>query len=167
MPAAMVTNLTRKVATAVRLTTVIMATVLIAPDLTVKTGTARSVLITVTALIARALILVRTMVTVRSVLVTITIMATVPIVRAITAKAATVRNALMETIRVTVLTVRAITAKVATVRNALIIVTVLIVHASIRVVEDLADTATETAIAVQSVVRPIMTPMLSTARRNR
>ena len=40
-----------------------MATVLIAPDLTVKTGTARSVLITVTALIARALILVRTMVT--------------------------------------------------------------------------------------------------------
>ena len=84
----------------VRLTTVIMATVLIAPDLTVKTGTARSVLITVTALIARALILVRTMVTVRSVLVTITIMATVPIVRAITAKAATVRNALMETIRV-------------------------------------------------------------------
>ena len=124
MPAAMVTNLTRKVATAVRLTTVIMATVLIAPDLTVKTGTARSVLITVTALIARALILVRTMVTVRSVLVTITIMATVPIVRAITAKAATVRNALMETIRVTVLTVRAITAKVATVRNALIIVTV-------------------------------------------
>ena len=34
------------------------------------------------------------MVTVRSVLVTITIMATVPIVRAITAKAATVRNAL-------------------------------------------------------------------------
>ena len=124
VPAAMVTNLTRKVATAVRLTTVIMATVLIAPDLTVKTGTARSVLITVTALIARALILVRTMVTVRSVLVTITIMATVPIVRAITAKAATVRNALMETIRVTVLTVRAITAKVATVRNALIIVTV-------------------------------------------
>ena len=118
VPAAMVTNLTRKVATAVRLTTVIMATVLIAPDLTVKTGTARSVLITVTALIARALILVRTMVTVRSVLVTITIMATVPIVRAITAKAATVRNALMETIRVTVLTVRAITAKAATVRNA-------------------------------------------------
>ena len=57
VPAAMVTNLTRKVATAVRLTTVIMATVLIAPDLTVKTGTARSVLITVTALIARALIL--------------------------------------------------------------------------------------------------------------
>lgn len=56
VPAAMVTNLTRKVATAVRLTTVIMATVLIAPDLTVKTGTARSVLITVTALIARALI---------------------------------------------------------------------------------------------------------------
>lgn len=108
VPAAMVTNLTRKVATAVRLTTVIMATVLIAPDLTVKTGTARSVLITVTALIARALILVRTM-------------ATVPIVRAITAKAATVRNALMETIRVAVLTVRAITAKVATVRNALII----------------------------------------------
>ena len=97
VPAAMVTNLTRKVATAVRLTTVIMATVLIAPDLTVKTGTARSVLITVTALIARALILVRTMVTVRSVLVTITIMATVPIVRAITAKVATVRNALMET----------------------------------------------------------------------
>ena len=38
-------------------------------------------------------------------------MATVPIVRAITAKAATVRNALMETIRVTVLTVRAITAR--------------------------------------------------------
>ena len=36
VPAAMVTNLTRKVATAVRLTTVIMATVLIAPDLTVK-----------------------------------------------------------------------------------------------------------------------------------
>ncbi len=211
----------------VRLTTVIMATVLIVPDLIVKTATARSVLITVTALIARALILVRTMVTVRSVLVTITIMATVPIVRAITAKAATVRNVLMETIRVTVLTVRATTAKVATVRNALIIVTVrsalatimrvvtvrnvlitvtaptaatvliirtvpivrattakmatvrsvlatimrvvtvLIVHASIRVVEDLADTATETAIAVQSVVRPIMTPMLSTARRNR
>ena len=205
----------------VRLTTVIMATVLIAPDLTVKTGTARSVLITVTALIARALILVRTMVTVRSVLVTITIMATVPIVRAITAKAATVRNALMETIRVTVLTVRAITAKVATVRNALIIVTVrsarvmvmkvvtvrnvlitvivliiqtvpivraitvkmatvcsvlatimrvvivLIVHASIRVVEGLADMVTEIAIVVLSVVRPIMTPMLSTARRNR
>ena len=94
MPAAMVTNLTRKVATAVRLTTVIMATVLIAPDLTVKTGTARSVLITVTALIARALILVRTMVTVRCVLVTITIMATVPIVRAITAKEATVRTVL-------------------------------------------------------------------------
>ena len=154
-------------------------------------------------------------------------MATVPIVRAITAKAATVRNALMETIRVTVLTVRAITAKVATVRNALIIVTVrsarvmamrvvtvrnvlitatapttatvliiqtvpivraitvkmatvcsvlatimrvvivLIVHASIRVVEGLADMVTEIAIVVLSVVRPIMTPMLSTARRNR
>ena len=59
----------------------------------------------------------------------------------------------------------------ATVRSVLAtimrVVTVLIVHASIRVVEDLADTATETAIAVQSVVRPIMTPMLSTARRNR
>ena len=202
MPAAMVTNLTRKVATAVRLTTVIMATVLIAPDLTVKTGTARSVLITVTALIARALILVRTMVTVRSVLVTITIMATVPIVRAITAKAATVRNALIivtvrqrprygnevVTVRNVLITatapttsdrsyntdvpiVRATTAKMATVRSVLAtimrVVTVLIVHASIRVVEDLADTATETAIAVQSVVRPIMTPMLSTARRNR
>ena len=38
VPAAMVTNLTRKVATAVRLTIVIMATVLIAPDLTVKTA---------------------------------------------------------------------------------------------------------------------------------
>ena len=113
VPAAMVTNLTRKVATAVRLTTVIMATVLIAPDLTVKTGTARSVLITVTALIARALILVRTMVTVRSVLVTITIMATVPIVRATTAKMATVRSVLATIMRV---------------------VTVLIVHASIRVV---------------------------------
>ena len=83
MPAAMVTNLTRKVATAVRLTTVIMATV-------------RSVLATIMR-----------------------------------------------------------------------VVTALIVHASIRVVEDLADTATETAIAVQSVVRPIMTPMLSTARRNK
>ena len=116
------------------------------PRFNSETGTARSVLITVTALIARALILVRTMVTVRSVLVTITIMATVPIVRAITAKMATVRSVLATIMRV---------------------VTVLIVHASIRVVEDLADTATETAIAVQSVVRPIMTPMLSTARRNR
>ena len=71
----------------------------------------------------------------------------------------------------TVLIVRATTAKMATVRSVLAtimrVVTVLIVHASIRVVEDLADTATETAIAVQSVVRPIMTPMLSTARRNR
>ncbi len=97
VPAAMVTNLTEREATAVRLIIVIMATVLIVPDLTVKTGTARSVLITVTALIARALILVRTMVTVRSVLVTITIMATVPIVPAITAKAATVLSALMAT----------------------------------------------------------------------
>ena len=60
----------------VRLTIVIMATVLIAPDLTVKTATARNAFITVTVLIARALILVRTMVTVRSVLVTIMIMAT-------------------------------------------------------------------------------------------
>ena len=61
--------------------------------------------------------------------------------------------------------------QMATVRSVLAtimrVVTVLIVHASIRVVEDLADTATETAIAVRFVVRPIMTPMLSTARRNR
>lgn len=120
MPAAMVTNLTRKVATAVRLTTVIMATVLIALDLTVKTGTARSVLITVTALIARALILVRTMATVRSVLVTITIMATVLTVRATTAKVVTVRNAL---IIVTVRSARAIAMKMVTVRNVLITAT--------------------------------------------
>ncbi len=64
------------------------------------------------------------MVTVRSVLVTITIMATVPYRPRYNAKAATVHNALMETIRVTVLTVPVITVKVATVRNALIIVTV-------------------------------------------
>ena len=98
--------------------------------------------------------MVMKVVTVRNVLITATapttatvlIIRTVPIVRATTAKMATVRSVLATIMRV---------------------VTVLIVHASIRVVEDLADTATETAIAVQSVVRPIMTPMLSTARRNR
>ena len=106
----------------------------------------------VTVLIARSISLNK--VTVRNVLITATapITATVLIIR-------------------TVLIVRAITAKMATVRSVLAtimrVVTALIVHASIRVVEDLADTATETAIAVQSVVRPIMTPMLSTARRNK
>ena len=100
MPAAMVNRINKEGATAVRLTTVIMATVLIAPDLTVKNGDRpQRPYNSDRPYRPRALILVRTMVTVRSVLVTITIMATVPIVRAITAKAATVRNALMETIR--------------------------------------------------------------------
>lgn len=72
-----------------------MATVLIAPDLTVKTGTAANPYNSdrpyPCALNPGADNGDR-----HNVLVTITIMATVPIVRAITAKAATVRNALMK-----------------------------------------------------------------------
>ncbi|KXT32048.1 hypothetical protein HMPREF2141_03523, partial [Bacteroides uniformis] len=130
----------------------IRVTVLTVRAITAKVATVRNALIIVTVRSAR--VMAMRVVTVRNVLITATapttatvlIIRTVPIVRATTAKMATVRSVLATIMRV---------------------VTVLIVHASIRVVEDLADTATETAIAVQSVVRPIMTPMLSTARRNR
>ena len=127
LPAVMVTNLTKKEAAAVRLTTVKMAIVLIARDLTVKTASVRSVLTTVNALIARVLILMQKMVaTARSVLITVNVRmaaVTVLIVRATTAKVATVRNALTTT-PATVLIARATIAKVVIVRSALTIVNV-------------------------------------------
>ena len=119
-PAVMVTNLTEREVTTVRLIIVKMGTALIVRDLIMKMGIARNVLIAATVLIARVLTRMERMATALSVLMATMPVAIVLIVPATTAKAATVPSALTATMPVaTVLTVPVTTAKAATVPSAL------------------------------------------------
>ena len=147
-PAVMVTNLTEREVTTVRLIIVKMGTALIVRDLIMKMGIARNVLIAATVLIARVLTRMERMATALSVLMATMPVATVLTVPATTAKAATVPSALTATMPVaTVLTAPATMAKVVTVLSVLM--------------------ATGIVTAVRSVVRRIMIPMPSIARRSR
>ena len=147
-PAVMVTNLTEREVTTVRLIIVKMGTALIVRDLIMKMGIARNVLIAATVLIARVLTRMERMATALSVLMATMPVATVLTVPVTTAKAAIVLSALTATMPVaTVLTAPATMAKVVTVLSVLM--------------------ATGIVTAVRSVVRRIMIPMPSIARRSR
>jgi len=173
-PAVMVTNLTEREVTTVRLIIVKMGTALIVRDLIMKMGIARNVLIAATVLIARVLTRMERMATALSVLMATMPVATVLTVPATTAKAATVLSVLMATMPVaTVLTVPVTTAKAAIVLSALTatmpVATVLTVPVTMAKVVTVPSVLMATGIvtAVRSVVRRIMIPMPSIARRSR